>query len=466
MSSVSSSIVRKFVFPLWMARDHPRGGAYLGEFERTQFLESRALEALQLGRLQRLLAHAYQQCPFYRRRMDQIGLDPSRLTSRQQVSALPGLTKTDIQENGADLLARDFPQSERVRNQTGGSTGSPLQFYVDKERWDSRAASTIRHNAWAGLRPGDWCATLWGARLDQYLGRGLWDWCRNNFLYRTIQLNTSRISSEDWKSFVAELRRKRPQFLIAYSQSAVLFAHYLRERAIEDIRFQSIITTAEVLLPGQRELLERTFQGRVFNRYGCREVSVIASECECHQGMHVNAEVLLLEVIPDPSIPKPGGRVVITDLLNFSMPLIRYEVGDVSAWAERPCSCGRSLPLLADVQGRITDFLTLPDGCRISGPALTLVVADMADIRQVQFVQKSPESVVLRVVPGRDYGAHTHTELRRRLAYYLGHTVTLHIEEVEHIAREISGKYRFVINEVPLGFAVRSEATSAGGRPR
>jgi phenylacetate-CoA ligase len=307
---------------------------------------------------------------------------------------------------------------------------------------------------------------LWGARLDQHLGRGLWNWCRNTFLYRTVELNTSRITSEDWKSFVAELRRKRPQFLIAYSQSAVLFAHYLRERAIEDIQFQSIITTAEVLLPGQRELLERTFHGRVFNRYGCREVSVIASECECHQGMHVNAEALLLEVIPDPSIPSPGGRIVITDLLNFSMPLIRYEIGDIGAWAELPCSCGRSLPLLADVQGRITDFLTLPDGCRISGPALTLVVADMADVRQVQFVQESPKSVVLRVVPGRDYGAHTDEELRRRLAFYLGNTMTLSIEKVEHIAREVSGKYRFVINEAPPEVAVCGPAIAARGRSR
>jgi phenylacetate-CoA ligase len=359
--------------------------------------------------------------------MDQIALDPLQLASLAEVSALPVLTKKDIQENGADLLAKDFPTSKRLRNQTGGSTGSPLQFYVDKERFDSRKASTIRHNAWAGLRPGDWCATLWGARLDQHLGGGLWNWCRNNFLYRTIELNTSRISSQDWKSFVVELRRKRPQFLIAYSQSAMLFAHYLRESGIEDIRFQSIITTAEVLLPGQRELLERTFHGRVFNRYGCREVSVIASECACHEGMHVNAEALLLEVVPDPSIPRPAGRIVITDLLNFSMPLIRYEVGDVGAWAGRMCACGRSLPLLTDVQGRITDFLTLPDGCRVSGPALTLVVSDMADVSQVQFVQSSLDSVVLRVVPARDYGAHTVAELHRRLAFYLHNSVTLRI---------------------------------------
>jgi phenylacetate-CoA ligase len=464
MSSLSSSIIRKFIFPLWMRRDHPRCGAYLREFEGTQFLGTAALESIQLGRLQRLLAHAYEECPFYRRRMDQAGFDPSHLTSRQQLAALPVLTKTDIQENGDDLLARHFVPSQRVRNQTGGSTGSPLQFYVDKERFDSRKASTLRHDAWAGLRPGDWCATLWGARLDGYLDHGLWDWCRNNFLYRTILLNSARISAEDWKSFVDKLRRKRPQFLVAYSQSAVLFAHYLRESGIEDIRFQSIITTAEVLLPGQRELLERTFQGRVFNRYGCREVSVIASECERHEGMHVNAEALLVEIIPDPSVPPPGGRILITDLLNLSMPLIRYEVGDVGAWSERPCSCGRPLPLLADVQGRITDFLALPDGCRVSGPALTLVIADMADIRQVQFVQKSPKSVVLRVVPGRNYGANTVAELRRRLAFYLDRAVTLSIEEVEHIPPETSGKYRFVINEVPPNCVIRGATIAAGGR--
>jgi phenylacetate-CoA ligase len=241
-----------------------------------------------------------------------------------------------------------------------------------------------------------------------------------------------------------ELRRKRPRFLLAYAQSAVFFARYLCSQGIEDITFDSIITTAEVLLPGQREI----FYGRVFNRYGCREVSIIASECEYHQGMHVNAEALLVEVVPDPSIPSPAGRIVVTDLLNFSMPLIRYEVGDIGAWAEQRCPCGRLLPILADVQGRITDFLTLPDGRRISGPALTLAVADMGEVRQVQFVQRSPESVVLRVVPGRGYGAHTVQELRRRLGYYLDHSASLTIEEVDHIAREVSGKYRFVINEV------------------
>lgn len=449
MGTFTGSMIRHLTFPIWAWRDHPRLRGYLKDFQATQFLSRSALQALQLRRLQKLVAHAYERCPFYRQRMTQVGFDPASLRALEGLTALPLLTKKDIQSHGSEMLASNYPPEGRVRNQTGGSTGSPLQFYVDRDRLDSRLASTTRHNRWAGLYPGEWCAELWGARLDLMTQEGWWDWCRNQFLYRVIQLNTSRIRSEDWEPFMARVRSKRVRFLVTYTQSAVLFARYLRERGVDDIRFKSIITTAEVLLPGQRELLEETFQARVFNRYGCREVSVIASECEAHRGMHVNAEALLVEIVPDPAYAPPAGKIVITDLLNYSMPLIRYEIGDVGRWADgQDCPCGRGLPLLADVQGRITDFLVLPNGTHISGPSLTLVVSDMPDVAQVQFVQRSPQLVVLRVVPGRNYSSETQDELRRRVSLYLNGLVRLSLEEVTSIASETSGKYRFVVNEM------------------
>jgi phenylacetate-CoA ligase len=165
--------------------------------------------------------------------------------------------------------------------------------------------------------------------------------------------------------------------------------------------------------------------------------------------MHINAEALFVEIVPDPAIAAPAGRILVTDLLNYSMPLIRYEIGDIGILApEQDCPCGRGLPLLAEVRGRTTDFLILPDGRRISGPALTLVVADMADVRQVQFVQRGRSRVVLRVVPGNNYSAQTVAELRKRLGVYLDQNTTLEVEEVESIASEVSGKYRFVINDM------------------
>lgn len=444
---LSSALVRHSIFPFWSRRDHPSFTRYRAEFEETQFWTAAELRRLQLTHLRNLLAHAHERCPFYRDRIIAAGLKPENLENLRGIEMLPRLTKRDIQDHGAEMMARDFPESERARNQTGGSTGSPLQFYVDKERFDSRMASTHRHDAWAGIFPGDWLAYLWGARLDQIATGGAWNWLRNEFLYRRIELNTSVITEQDWDSLIGRCRRKKPRAMLAYAQSAVLFARHLRERNIRDVEFDSIITTAEVLLPEQRKLLEETFRSEVFERYGCREVSVIASECGQHTGLHVNAEALLVEVVPDPRLPSSVGKILVTDLLNYSMPLIRYEIGDAASWMENQnCPCGRSLPLLSRVQGRTTDFLLLPDGRRISGPALTLVVADMADVRQVQFVQSAPDSITLRVMAGTGYGPDTASELRRRMGLYLGNQVNLKVEQTDSITSELSGKYRFVVN--------------------
>lgn len=438
------------MFPLWARREHPGYAQFRREIEQSQFWPAERIVELQQRRLRALLEHAIRNCPFYRQRLLEAGVGPDSRLDSAAWRALPLLTKADIQQHGKAMEAENFPPAERQRNQTGGSTGSPLQFWVDKRRFATRMASTWRHNAWAGYRPCDWTAWLWGARLDAETGQGAWEWLRQHLLYCTVGLNTSSLSEADWESFLAEVRRRRPRHLLAYARSAVAFADWLRERGITDVRFDSVITSAEVLLEEQRCALEAAFGGRVFNRYGCREVSVIASECAHHAGLHVNAEALLVELVPASGLAAPWGKVVITDLLNRSMPLIRYEIGDVSRWQEGPCACGRGLPRLAEVQGRTTDFLHLPDGRWVSGPALTLVVADMPTVRQVQFVQRGQAEIVLRVVPGAGYDAGVRDELRRRLALYLRDGLPLRLEEVGAIASEASGKYRFVVHEASV----------------
>jgi phenylacetate-CoA ligase len=207
-----------------------------------------------------------------------------------------------------------------------------------------------------------------------------------------------------------------------------------------------MIVSAEMLLPGKRELIEGTFGGKVFNRYGCREVSVIASECEFHEGLHVSADTLLVEVEPGPNLPPGMGRVLVTDLLNRSMPLIRYEIGDLASLRTTTgCACGRSLPLIGEIQGRTSDFLRLPNGRMIAGPSLALLAADMRDVRQVQFIQGGdPRHVTLKVVAGQGYSSLTEQELRRRMQPYLEGASQLTIARADSIPSEPSGKYRFV----------------------
>jgi phenylacetate-CoA ligase len=442
---LNSQMIRKVIYPLWTRRDHPTYHHYAKHFDTTQYLSPDALEEMQIALLRTQLIHAYRNVPFYRRRMESIGVSPLDIRTLSDMKMLPVLTKFDIQENMDEMLAACIPIALRERNQTGGSTGSPLQFWVDKERFDSRRASTDRHNAWASLYPGDWCAVLWGSRLDTggaIIPEITW---RQRFLDRSLILNTSLVSSDDLNHYIELLRRYRPRHLKAYAQSAEMFARHCREVAADDIRFDSIITTAEVLLPEARELIEEVFHGKVFDRYGCREVSIIASECRYHTGLHVNADGLFVEIDPIPGISSGPGNILVTDLYNRSMPLIRYQIGDLARWeTSGPCPCGRNLPRIAGIEGRITDFLRLPNGKLISGPSLTLVVGDMSEIRQAQFVQSQTTQVQLRIVPGIGYGAHTVRELERRLAVYLRNQVELSVQAVENIPSEVSGKYRFV----------------------
>src|SRR5262249_36293897 len=154
-----------------------------------------------------------------------------------------------------------------------------------------------------------------------------------------------------------------------YARSAVLFARYLEERGRTAYRPHSLITSAEVLEEEDRAVLERVFGCEVFNRYGCREVSVVASECEAHSGLHTMAEGLYIEIDIGgrPAAPGQTGGILVTDLLNGAMPLIRYRIGDLGAWADGPCPCGRGLPRLRNVAGRVTDFLVGCDGRLVSG---------------------------------------------------------------------------------------------------
>ncbi len=444
-SDAVAGLIRNVIHPLWAKRTHPAYARYLREFERNQYLDPAELRTLQMQRLRQQLIHAYRYVPFYRHRMTEAGLTPLDIQTHDDLSLLPVLTKRDIQDHQDMLVASNIPAAKRARNQTGGSTGSPLQFYVDLERSDSRMASTARHDRWAGIRPGDWTARLWGATMD--VGEcpappSAW---RQTLLYRSLTLNTSAITDEAMQEYVLLLRRYRPKYMVAYAQAAVVFSDFCRRQGIEDIRFESMVLSAEMLLPGQRNQLEETFGGKVFNRYGCREVSVIASECEYHTGLHVNADALLVEVESTPNLPAGMGRILVTDLLNRSMPLIRYEIGDLATLEMTQCSCGRSLPLLGRIEGRLTDFLKLPSQRLVSGVALlTFVVAPLREVRQVQFLQRDPTHVTLKVVAGHGYGAHTEQELRRRLRPYLGDQIELTIALTDSIASEPSGKYRYV----------------------
>jgi phenylacetate-CoA ligase len=302
--SIHSFLVRNIFHPLWLCHDgHGVQLRYQREFQRTQYLPADQLRDLQWLRLQRLLEHAYEPCPFYRRRFQQAGVQPGDLRCLEDLHALPPLTKAEIQEHGPELVAQNWPKKDLIFNQTGGSTGTPLSFYMSRDRYCSRAAATVRHNAWAGWRTGDKAALIWGAPRDRP-DPDRRSRLRDYLLREPVWLDASHLTPQRMQEFHTTLCGRRPRVILAYSRALVLFARYLQSEGLTPWRPHALVTSAEVLEDDERLLLEDVFGSPVFNRYGCREVSVIASECPAHSGLHVMAEGLYLE------IETPRGRAV------------------------------------------------------------------------------------------------------------------------------------------------------------
>jgi len=219
------------------------------------------------------------------------------------------------------------------------------------------------------------------------------------------------------------------------------------ESGFDDIAFDGIISTAETLLPSERADIEGRFGQIVFDRYGCEEVSLIASECIAHDGLHMSAEGIYVEVIGgDATTP---GSVVVTDLVNRGMPIIRYEVGDLATFKPGMCGCGRGLPRLGRVFGRTSDVLYAPDGRQISGVSiLDTFVIHVPGLRQAQIIQDRIDHLRIRVVRDRGFDAASERQLSRSVQDAFGVEMSHTLKFVDSIEPTARGKYQFTICEI------------------
>lgn len=445
-------ISRYLAVPLFAFRNRTRDYRFVEEAERAQYRPLADLRQKQLEDLRRLLIHARDNCPFYTESFAAAGFVPEQMKSLADITVLPPITKQDIQQHRDRMIARSIPRDILVSNQTGGSTGAPLKFYHDPDCIYRRYASTLRHDRWAGLEPWDKAASIWGNRRDFLAPLGALSRLRNNLVNRRVILDTSNITADSLAEFVRRLAEEKPTVYIAYANAVYLLARYIRGRGLTDYhRPASIITSAELLTDEQRQTIESVFGCPVFDRYGCRETSVIASECDRHEGLHLCADRLHVEFTrgAEPCRPDELGNIVITDLFNYGMPFIRYQIRDMGSYTDRACSCGRTLPLMNMVGGRVTDFLVTPDGAVVSGAAMTIYfVAHVPGAAQAQLVQKERDYLVIRLVTDKTYGPASEVSIREAVTKFFGPRMRYAIEVVDDIPVEASGKYRFSISEI------------------
>jgi phenylacetate-CoA ligase len=443
------AIFENVLLPTWERGVRGRSTlGHLAQLEQTQWLSREELDRLETRSLIELLSYAGEHVPYYSELFRKHRFEPRGVRSRADLAELPLLTREIVRERYADLVDPAH-RGKNIKKGTSGSTGKPLKFEYSKGSECWRQAVKVRGYGWAGYRPGRKTFFYWAAvsaaapslkiRLDRALKR-------ETFFDSMKQDLAAR------RSALELLRRTRPALVVCYTQACAQFARWINDNGLRDWDDIPVICAAEAVLPADRAVLRRAFGPDIFESYGSRETMLMAAECEHHAGMHLSEENLLLELVRDNKTIGSGetGEVVITDLHNFGMPMIRYVNGDLAVMAaEGRCGCGRALRRLERVDGRRADTLVDGAGNAVPGIVFHVLFSDARQeiVRQFQAVQNAKGEVVLKVVRGRDFADEAFHRVTGRFSEYLRglpFTVEFH-ETIKPHAR--SGKHQTIIVE-------------------
>ncbi|MGV7206269.1 glycosyltransferase [Oxalobacteraceae bacterium A2-2] len=407
--------------------------------ERSQWLDGAALRLLQAGKLERLLSHAQRHVPYYR------GLG---LRAGAALADWPLLRKEDIRADSAAFMADGAPPLQRCH--TGGSSGEPLVFHVGKERVSHDVAAKWRATRWWGVDIGDREMALWGSPIELGAQDRVRRW-RDRLLNSRL-LPAFAMSPAHMDRYLDQLRRWRPAMLFGYPSALCLLAGHARARglALDGLGLRVVFVTGERLYPAQRQLLGEVFGAPVANGYGGRDAGFIAHECPSG-GMHVSAEDIVVEILDRQGQPVPAGvsgNIVVTHLASGSFPFIRYLTGDIGALSEQPCPCGRGLPVLERIEGRSTDFVVAQDGTVLHGLALIYILRELPQVRAFRIIQESLALTRVQLVPDGPLAPALLDAIVAGFRARLGAATEIAIEQVDAIAAEASGKYRYVTSKV------------------
>ncbi len=413
---------------------------YLAEYVRTERRPAAETAAWQREKLTALVEYAAKEIPFYR----DLGA--------REFADLPVIEKRMLKDAPERFVSRAAAGRLTVKV-TSGSTSEPTRIVKDAESMAREQAASYRAYRWTGIAPGARQARFWGVPLTAKERRK--HRLRDALLNR-VRLSAFNYTDRSFEEYLRALRRWKPAYLYGYTSVIHEFARYLAASGAEKIPLpglRSVITTAEILTPRMREEIVAGLGAPVFDEYGCAETGSIAHDCE-EGSLHINAENLFVEVLGDDGVIRPAGegRLLLSELHNRAQPLLRYDSGDYGELTAEPCRCGRTLPVLKNVHGRVYDTVIGPEGRRYNAAFFSYIFKEAQHrgetIRQFQVIQND-RTITFRIVKGKDFTPAVEELLARQLEAEFGDYFAACFEYREKIERERSGKLRQLIRISP-----------------
>ncbi len=443
-----------YPFHHWLVTSHVHD--LHDSLSRSQWLAPHKIREYQEERLRQLINHAYHHVHFYREAFDRLGLKPDDIRSIDDLLKLPIIDKRVVRENMyLGLMSDNHIKRTLQKGTTSGSTGEPFFTFLEKRQIEMRIAATARSTEWAGFRFGDRQLRLWHKHLAlswlQYV-REIVD----AKLSRRSFIPAYEMDDKGLEQFMQAIDRAKPVFIDGYAESFNFIAKYLKNRGWKGYRPKGIMTSAQMLPDHSREIIEDAFGCKVFDKYGAREFGGgLAYDCEKHDGHHVVAECSIIEIIKDnrPAMPGEMGEVVITDLNNYAAPLIRYRIGDLAMQMDNAkiCACGRGLPRIGAIEGRIQAMMIGTNNRFVPGSFFARLFADQEHIvKQFQVTQSKPGVITLNIVKGPLFAESELEPLMQEIRKHLGEDIEITMNYIDSVQLGRTGKRQHSLSKVEV----------------
>lgn len=423
---------------------------YVTALNNSQWYSAEELRNLQEARLRSLIEHVYQQVPYYRRVFDERGLQVKDIQTTEDLKKLPILTKDVLRSDPSAFIAKNFRRTLLPSGWTTGSTGTPINVLRTFDAIAFESAMIWRQRGWANVHPTSRKVAIWGTIWSNQIvpvaqmSAPFW---RYNMTDRQLLFSYYHLSDTTLPLFVDRLERFNPELIEGFPTTLLVLATWLETHG-RTLPVKAVFTSSEPLYDTHREIIERAFHTKVFDLYGQAERVVAATECEEHQGLHVNPEYGIFELLNDgePVGPGESGEIIGTGLNNFAMPLIRYQTGDIAVLSDAPCRCGRNMTLLKSVVGRKADLLITADGRKIPGGGLMAAFHGLTNVKRSQIVQDVPGAIKIRLVKTDSSQPVDTALLIRNIRACTGDAMTVTIDYVDNLDEQGRAKFRWVIS--------------------
>jgi phenylacetate-CoA ligase len=409
---------------------------------RNQWKTEIELAAMQEKALRKLVKHAYTSVLYYHELFDSLGLKPEDVNSVSDLHLVPILTKDMILANYPKrILASGVNWSKCSPRMTSGSSGKKLEVVLDSEVAALYRLMQFRQLLDVGYKPWDKIAYIrYSPPVTSIILQKL-----NFFRRHYIPL--------EWtpEQQVSEILRVKPQIINAYPSVLYLLAKTIGLDQGKRLHLKLLMSNSELLTGHAREYIEDVFQCKVYDDYSCLEFSAIGFECKM-QNLHVAADNVIVEILdPEGNQVPPGeqGRIIVTALNNFSMPYLRYEIGDIGVLSDKKCSCGRQFPVLQSIRGRSDDFVTMPSGQLVDPQTVVFQIEIIPEVKEFRVLQREDHGITVSIIPKDDADFDLiRSEVAQKLQRLFDHSVNVEVREVSTLERGSTGKHRSVISQV------------------